>query len=156
MGISVTEDEADKKRKYERIMQQRQRLDVSTLDNPNPAKRYKWVNNRPRGVARAERLGFEKTDPKGETTAVFGVAKDGVITLGPGSDVILMEEPMELYEAKRQADAETLAAQVKGINEAAKEKLNRIARDEGRARPHQDIVEDISVQGETVTVKTRR
>lgn len=168
MSIKVTMDEADKKREYERILRQRQRMDTTTLhgsyeidgkaNQPNPEKRYRWINTRSKSRARAERLGFEKVDPKAadQVGADFGVVKDGAILLGEGSDLALYEEPVDLYEAKRQADNETLDRQIKGINEGAREKLNQIARDEGRVPAHKDVVEDLSFGGSTASVRLKK
>lgn len=144
MAIEILEDEADKKRRHERILQQMGHADTTKLLNPDQGKRYRFANKKSRTFARAQSRGFVKTDPNGETQAEYGVVKDGAITLGEGTDVILMEEPLELYEAKRAKLSEEYDKRMATANEAAKENINRIARNEGRVPAHTDVTIDRS------------
>lgn len=153
MAIEVIADEADKKREYERILQRRKQHDITALTNPDPSKRYRWINKKSRAVAHAEGNGFAKVDPKGDTQAQFGVTKDGAIHLGEGSDVILMEEPIELYEMKRQADEDRMQSQLANMNAEVKDNLNRIARNEGRVAPGTDVTVDQTRVGRTMGVR---
>lgn len=167
MSVTVTLDEADKKREYARILQRRKHHDTTTLrgthtdahgrtDQPDPNFRYKFVNNRARSVARAKDQGFEVVPQSDPVQTVHGSRKEGAQNLGDGTDVILMREPVELYEMKRAEDEAQQRRLVQGVNEAARENINRMARDEMRTPAHVDVTEDRSVTGPTRTIADPR
>lgn len=167
MGINVTHDEADKQREYQRILQRRRKHDITTLsgthtdlhgrsNQPDPNFRYKFVNKRARAVAKAQTLGFEIVPTSDSTQADYGVHKDGAQQLGEGSDVVLMREPVELYEMKRAEDEERQRQVIQAVNDTARDNINRIARNELRTPAHRDITEDRSVDGGARTIRDGR
>lgn len=164
--IEFGKSHEEKQRELQRILQRRRHRDITALSGthevdgraaPDPNYRYKWVNKKARSVASAQGQGFEKVDPASvDTIADYGIVKDGAIQLGEGSDLILMRERLETYEGKRAADAEQQRDRINGVNEAAKERLNKLARDEGRVAAHRNVVDDMSADGQPVTMRVNQ
>lgn len=139
MGVEVLKDEADKKREE---MRERMRLgdpgaDITRVENRDPKYRYRGINKDPRRVARAKAKGFEAVPA--DDPARWPIEQEKGKEFG---DLVLMREPMELYEAKKQADAEKAAAATRAHRDNTKERINQIAREAGAVGPHQDAVID--------------
>jgi hypothetical protein len=114
--------------------------DLTRIKEPNLKYRYRGINKRPERVARALARGFEhipKSDPEsfqvqqGESGKEFG-------------DLILMREPMDLYQHKLKVQRERAEEATRRFQEEQKAKINRIAREAGAVGPHQDAAIDES------------
>jgi len=159
MGISVTEDEADKKLRG--VMETRKdvvrrhahdtgaaeelsgRLEIepTELRNPDPAKAYHLTDRRRDGeiIARRQGQGYEITDPKGKTKLLNGVVKDDAQIIG---DLVLMETPVENYERRKAMKNEKWKRMSMQRLEQSKEKINQIARDGGLVGRHKNAAVD--------------
>jgi hypothetical protein len=160
MGITVTEDEADKK--FRGVSEGRKdvvkrhahdadaaqefqarslEIEHTALRDPDPAKAYHLTDRRRDGeiIARKQGLGYEITDPKGKTKLINGVVKDDAQIMG---DLVLMETPIENYEKRKQMKAEKWARMSMQRMDQAKEKINQIARDGGLISRHKNAAVD--------------
>src|SRR5690554_4557744 len=104
MGIEFGEDEVDKRRRQLLDMYKQGRaIDPTSIRNADPGKRYKLVNKHPERVQMHEAQGFKVTPADDPAQLLMQTAKGS--TAGGGQqyrDLILMEEPMDLYQAKRE------------------------------------------------------
>ena len=158
MGISVTEDEGDKKirgaletrkeitRRHardtsaaEEIEARGDEVDICLVKNGDISKAYRLVNRTKDGehIARRQGAGYEVTDPKGKARLVGGVVKDDAQVMG---DLVLMETPVENYERRRSMRRKRAAQMYSDKMDEAKENINKIAREGGVVGRHTDAV----------------
>lgn len=175
MSVSVTGDETDRKAEglraeRQKVLKQKHRsvrdraeeiiardLDKTMLINPDPTKRYKWVNRTAGDGERVqihEGYGYDVVKPKeGGVKPIVGRDKDGAFIQG---GQVLMECPVEVYEQRRKDSDRKGRRASMAYRESAREELNRIARDGRLARPHTDIVTDESREGREKTITVAR
>ena len=128
MGVEFVKDEADKKRQEIRELG----TDISALHNPDPNKRYRFINKNQQRVARFKAQGYEITSKDSKTkTSVNQPSPEGGQMLG---DLVLMETSMDNYKRRVQKAAERGAARERLNHEETMDRINKIARDEGRIR----------------------
>ncbi len=160
MGVTITEDEADKRlrgametrkevvRRHahdtgaaEELSARPLEVEPTELRNPDPAKAYHLTDRRRDGeiIARKQGYGYEITDPKGKTKLINGVIKDDAQVIG---DLVLMETPVENYEKRRGMKAEKWRRMSMERMEQSKERINKIARDGGLSGRHRDAAVD--------------
>lgn len=155
MSVSVTKDEADKRREELREkrreavatgdMEAAHRFDPSALRDPDPAYRYRWINKHPSRVSRYKSAGYEVSPPSDRTDSVIEGAKgDGAVKLN--DDMILMRTSRANYEARVKRIKERGDTWEKAGREQAIERINRIAREGHLAKEHQDVAFDESSQ----------
>lgn len=143
MGVEVTRDEADKKRDEIKARHRTGEIDPTTVKGGDRRFRYRGVNNRPDRIARYETFGYEIVPPDDKAQWEYGnIKKDGMQLRA--NEQILMRAPMEIYEERRKKNRDKLTRQINAGKEMTRERVNKIARDGGLARPHKDaaFVED--------------
>ena len=137
MGIQVTEDEADKRRKEIIARHRSGEIDPTSLVNPNKRFRYRGVNDKPERIARFETYGYEKVPEDDPAQWEFGnVKKDGKQLRN--NEQVLMRIPRELYEERIKKNREKQQRMIDAGKEMTKAKVSKMARDAGLARPHKD------------------
>lgn len=155
MSAYVTEDEIDKRaRQFREERRLGKNVDPTALENPKKKYRYKYVNENRRRTQHYENNGYEivkvdKNDPKAVRPRGGRITDEGTIRMG---DMILMQTPRDNYidrAAMAKARGDTMA---EAFMEDAKEKINRMARDEGRVKRRGGVVFDDSQEGEERTV----
>lgn len=153
MSVTVTKDETDKRVEQLRDQQREaiaagDRVDVfdpTALRNPDPSKRYRWINKHPNRVS-AYRSGGYETEKKREG----GVESIVDTPLGPNGeirlndDLVLMSTPKANYEARRKRVRQRGEAWENAGREQAIERINRLARDGGLTKAHRDVAFDES------------
>ncbi len=160
MGVTITEDESDKKlrgametrkevvRRHandnhaaEELAARPLEVEPTELRNPDPNKRYHLTDRRRDGeiIARKQGYGYEVTDPKGKTKLINGVIKDDAQIIG---DLVLMETSDENYERRRGMKAEKWKRMSMERLDQSRERINKIARDGGLTKRHQDAAVD--------------
>lgn len=159
MGITITEDEFDKKirgtREARKEMVERHKADTNmgeelnfrdlelnrtALRNPDPKKAYHMVNRTKDGenIAKRQGEGYICTPADSDTKWIMSVNKDECQVQG---DLVLMETSIENYERRRQLKRHRQAMMEGARVEQAKETMNKIARDGGLSGRHKDAVE---------------
>lgn len=159
MGIEVTEDAEDKRRKYfNEVLARRGQGDRSALVNKDPSKHYRFRKAAsPQDLEKYTFDGFTATKPSengvaGVATAVF---PDGTIRLK--GDLVLMEQDRELFEMKRNQDQERARARMEKQIEQTREETEKYARDNGLVKPHKEATSYQSKEGgESMTVRRKR
>lgn len=158
MGITITEDEADKKHRgyAERAKETARRhandthmadeiaarpldFDQTAVVNADPRYVYHLVDRRQDGkmISRRKGQGYETVPADAKEQLAEHAKVDGVQVNG---DLVLMRTPVANYE-RRAAQKRRKWQQMSGDRTAeAKENLNKIARDGGLTKPHQDAV----------------
>lgn len=148
MSVKILEDEIDKR---VRQMHEERRAGTGTsdptrLERPRKDRRYKWVNKHSERVDHFASAGYQATPRAKEegTAPVIGVWDEALGAYRRG-DTILMETPMDNYveraaKAKYTAEVREQAGRIQIM-----EKIDRIARDEGRIR--RPVAFDESEQG---------
>jgi len=160
MGIEFVADERD--RKTEGMRQERKRLakkaetqpeeaaeemnyrelEISrtALLNPDPEKAYRLVNRDAKGrIGVLRGLGYKIVPEDAKVRLVTGEKIDGGQVHG---DLVLMETPIENYERRRSAKRRRYEDQTGHEMEAARERINKIARDGRAVGPHQEAAFD--------------
>lgn len=162
MGVEVTGDERDRKRAgavreasdlkrraesgdaaAARALQARiMELDQTVIHNPDPKYAYRMASNEKKGrVGQLKGMGYEVVPTDAKEQAVSGYEQDGAQTVG---SMVLMRTRRENYE-RRKADKRAIYEMQTGAYlDKAKENINKIARDGGFAKPHEDIAIDES------------
>lgn len=153
MSVTVTRDEADKRR--EELQGKRreasragdafaaQTFDPSALRDADQAYRYRWINKHPSRISRYKSAGYEVVPENDRVSSVIGDEKgDGGKRLN--DDMILMRTPKQNYEARLQRIKQRGELWEKAGREQAIERINRIARDGHLAKEHQDVAFDES------------
>jgi len=124
----VVKDEVDKRRDEIKVLGE----DITVLNNPDPAKRYRYINKDPKRVARFLAAGYTITK-KSEGGASPLIDQPGLNGAQEFGDLVLMETPMENFLArKRRAEAKSAMWERAGIDQA-RERLNRIRSARGLA-----------------------
>lgn len=159
MGIMVTRDEADKKREgmeaerrriarsgrsdvAEELRAREMEISQTAIRNPDPKKAYRLANKDWKGrVGVLKGKGYKITPPDDAAQLITGVELEGAQTHG---DLILMEIAVEKYEASRRRKQQFHDSIAASQAEAAKDNINRIARDAGLIGPHKDAAFDDS------------
>lgn len=155
MSVRVTEDEADKKRReyldrarenpeYQRYLAQRGLGDRTAVQGKKDDKHYRWVSKR--RVEERKGQGYKVVTPdSGEMGVASQINVDN--TIGIKDELVLMAEPRELHELKKEQDREIAETRFRRKMEADREGLEKKARDLGLAKAHQDVVVDRSREG---------
>ena len=153
MGVTITKDETEKRRE-QLSAHQREAVetgdhavffDPTALRNPDPNKRYRWINKNPRRVSAYKSAGYEleKSNPDGVSSIVdTPVGSDGTIKLN--DDMVLMSTSMENYLARRERVKQRGERWENAGREQAMERINRLAREGGLTKSHTDVAFDES------------
>lgn len=159
MSIEFVKDERDKRVEQQREQMRgrmgRRRIDRTAMAEMDEAYRAKWINNDQRAINTAKARDFVMVErDKGIVPkhAVWDSEKSAYV-LG---DLVLMKEPIEVYEEKRAAIREEGDFQAQQYQNDARETINKAARDAGISRAHEDIVQDDSKQGPDVAMRLKR
>lgn len=158
MGITITEDEHDKAQRGIRETRKeivrrhhRDQTDASeelnslelaetSIVNPNPEKAYHLVNRGKDGqyISRKKGMGYTTVKADDDAKLHGHAVVDGLQVYG---DLVLMETPVANYERRRALKQKKWEHMSGERSAAAKEKMNKIARDAGLTGPHKDAVE---------------
>lgn len=158
MGITITEDEHDKAQRGIRETRKeivrkhaRDNTDASeelgvlelaetSIVNPDPTKAYHLVNRGKDGqyISRKKGMGYKTVSAESDAKLHGHAVVDGQQVYG---DLILMETPVANYEKRRAMKLRKWQHMSGERTEAAKERMNKIARDAGLTGPHKDAVE---------------
>lgn len=141
-AVEVVADERDRDTELKRMLMRRRQIDRTTIVNARDDRRYKLVNSETRAVNWAKSRGFvivprarKSRDPYPE----HGYWDDAAGAYKVG-DLVLMDEPIELYEGTRAENARIQDTQEADKMAGVADQMNRIARNEGRVPAHTDIV----------------
>jgi hypothetical protein len=156
VGISVTEDEADKKIRGARETRKEivkkhtssshaadelngrdLEINRTLLKDPNPEYAYRLVNRTKDGerISLLQGMGYETVPEDDETRLIMSSNKDGCQVQG---DLVLMRTPIENYENRRASRRRRWESMSGERIEQAKENINQIARDGGLVGPHKN------------------
>ena len=136
--VEVVKDEADKKR--EEMLDKYRRgdpgSDLTQIVGGDKKFRYRGVNKRPERVARAKARGFETVPSDDPASFLVQMGASGK----EFGDLVLMREPMELYEMKKSRQKSKRAMQDQAYQDGIDDTINRIAREAGAVGPGQSAV----------------
>lgn len=140
-GVSVGMDERDKKRMeyLEKLRAGQVTADPTRILNGDRAFRYKGVYQHERSVNRHKAQGFETLPPGDEARFQCGTSEDGK-KMG---DLIIMREPLELYEAKQIFNREKREGHDEHTFNTMIDEMNRTARNAHAVGAHKSSVFDL-------------
>lgn len=140
-GVSVGLDERDKKRMeyLEKLRRGQVTADPTRILNGDVGFRYKGVYKHDRSINRHKAQGFELLPPGDAARFQCGTSEDGK-TMG---DLIIMREPIELYEAKQIHNREKREGEDTHAFNSMIDEMNRTARNAHAVGAHQESVYDL-------------
>lgn len=127
MGVEVTKDEGDQ-----------QQFDATKIyGNLDPARHYRWVRKGDVNITRKRLMGYT---PVTHDSGIVHVMDDGtrlkkgedLSTAIEMGDAILMSCPKEMYEERQSRRRAKILRQTKGVTQAYKDAIERMARAEGQ------------------------
>jgi hypothetical protein len=144
-SVTVVRDEADKKGDEAEARRKLLRQKMLAGDysgrptdtiNPTPGFRYKGINRKRTEQARAKL--FEPVPPEDPANFLGAMGKEK--TYG---DLVLMREPMDVYQAKVRRSEQRFASKHADKQEEILDELNRVARNGKAVGAHRKAVIDV-------------